>query len=57
MTTIWCSPRRSHVPEIDELFSGMTNIFGIAYDILNAGFDKQCKDHDGTLEKVLKYAD
>ena len=38
--------------KIDELFSGMPNVFGIADDILIAGFDKQ--DHDETLGKVLQ---
>ena len=39
--------------KIDELFSGMQNVFGIADNILIACFDKQDKDHDETLEKVL----
>ena len=37
----------------DEVLSGMSNVFGIADDILIAVFDKQWKDHDETLEKVL----
>ena len=40
--------------KIDELFSDMSNVFGIADDILIAGFDKQSKDHDKKLEKVLQ---
>ena len=32
---------------IDELFSSMPNLFGIADDILPAGFDEQGKDHYG----------
>ena len=37
----------------DELFSGMSDVFHIADDVLIAGFDEQAKDHDKTLEKVL----
>ena len=32
--------------KIDNLFSVMPNVIGIADDILIAGFDEQCKDHD-----------
>ena len=32
----------------------MSNIFGLADDIVNAGFDEWDKDLDETLEKVLK---
>ena len=39
--------------EIDELFSSSSNVFGIADDILNAGFDEWGKDHDETFEEVL----
>ena len=39
--------------KIDELFSGMPNVFGIANDILIACFDEQVKDHDETLESTL----
>ena len=39
--------------KIEELFIGMSNVFGIAHDILIAGFDDQGKDHDETLCKVL----
>ena len=39
--------------KIDELFSGISNVFAIADDILIVGFDKQGKDHDKMLEKVL----
>ena len=38
--------------KIDELFSGIPNIFSIDYDILIADFDEQGKDHNKTLEKV-----
>ena len=39
--------------KIDELFNGMLNGFGIAVDILIAGFDEHGRHHDGKLEKVL----
>ena len=39
--------------KIDELFTGMPYVFGIANGILIAGFDEKSKDHDDTLEKVL----
>ena len=31
----------------------MPNVFGIADDILIAGFNKQVKDHDEILDKIL----
>ena len=31
---------------IDELFSALSNVIGIADDILNSGFDEWGKDHD-----------
>ena len=34
-----------------ELFSGISNVFGVAEDILIAGFDEWCNDHNETLEK------
>ena len=34
--------------KIDELFNGMPNVFGIADDILIAGFDELGKDHNTT---------
>ena len=39
--------------KIDELFSVISNVFGSVDDILIAGFDKQSKDHNESLEKVL----
>ena len=33
-----------HDPEVDELFSGMPNAFGIADEILIAGFVEQGRD-------------
>ena len=39
--------------KIDGLFSGMPIVFEIANHILIAGFDKQSKNHDETLDKVL----
>ena len=40
--------------KIGELFSGMSNVYGIADDILIEGFNEQGNDHDETLEKVLQ---
>ena len=40
--------------KVDKLFCSMLNVFGIAKDILLAGFDKQGKDHDETLDKLLR---
>ena len=39
--------------KIDELFSGLPNVFGIGDQILIAGFDEHIWDHDEMLEKVL----
>ena len=39
--------------QIDEIFSRMPNVFGIADDILFAGFIEQGKDHNETLGKVV----
>ena len=36
------------------LFSGIPNVFSIADDILIEGFDKQGKDHDETVDKLLR---
>ena len=36
--------------KIDELFNSIPNVFGIAEDILNTGFNEQSKDHDETLD-------
>ena len=38
--------------KINELFSSMSSVFGIADDILIAGFDEWSKDCEETLEKV-----
>ena len=40
--------------KIYELFSGMQDVLGIAYYILIAGFGDLGKDHDVTLNKVLR---
>ena len=45
--------RDSFQKKVDELFSCMSNAFGIAYDILIAGFDEWGKDHNEMLEMVL----
>ena len=40
--------------KIDEIFQGFSNVFGIADDIVIAGFDDLGRDHNATLEKVLR---
>ena len=40
--------------KIDEMFHGLPNIFGIADDILIAGFDDPGRDHDERVDKVLE---
>ena len=40
--------------KMDKLFQGLPNMFGIAYDISIAGLDELGRDHDATLNKVLK---
>ena len=40
--------------KIDDIFSGLSTLFSIADDIAITGFDKQSKDHDATLNKVLR---
>ena len=49
-TTIWSSMFQK---KIDELFHDIPNIFGIAADILIAGYDTDGRDHDERLGKVL----
>ena len=39
--------------KIDDLFSGMPNVFGIAHGILIAGFSQHGRDHGEMLKKVL----
>ena len=39
--------------KIDEIFSDITNIFGIMDDILVIGYDKNGADHDTLVHKVL----
>ena len=39
---------------IDELFSGMPNVFDIADDILTACFNEEGRNHDVTLDEVLR---
>ena len=44
-------PAGNFVPEnIDELFNDIPNVFGIANDILDAGFDADSRDHSKRLE-------
>ena len=40
--------------KIDEIFSDMPNIFGIADDILVIGYNDNGTDHDATVHKVLQ---
>ena len=40
--------------KIVAIFSGMSNVFSIADDILMAGFDEQGKDLDETLDEILQ---
>ena len=42
--------------KIDDFFSGMPNVLGIADDILNADYDEQGKNQDEILDQVI-YAD
>ena len=39
---------------IDELCSGMPNVFSIADDILIAGFDELGRNHNATLDRMLR---
>ena len=39
---------------VDELFSNIPNVFCIANDSLTASCNKQGRDHDETLGKVLQ---
>ena len=39
--------------KIDEIFSDMLNVFGIADDILVIGYDKNGEDHDAAVHNVL----
>ena len=39
---------------IDKLFNDIPNVFGIADDILIAGFDADSRAHDTSLEQVLQ---
>ena len=40
--------------KIDKLFNDISNVFGIANDILIAGFDANDRDHDASLKQVLQ---
>ena len=40
--------------KIDEFFNDIPNVFGIADDILIAGFNADGRDHDVRLEQVLR---
>ena len=40
--------------KIDEIFSDMPNVFGIADNILVIGYDDNGADHDAVVDKVLQ---
>ena len=40
--------------KIDEIFSDMPSMFGIADNILVIGYDEDGADHDATVHKVLQ---
>ena len=40
--------------KIDKIFNDMPNVFGIANDILVIGYDKDRRDHDEAVYKVLR---
>ena len=40
--------------KLDEIFTGLPNVFSIADNTLLAGFGEQGKDHNETLQKVLQ---
>ena len=55
MTTIWSSTSRQYVStKFDKSFNYMSNVFGIADDILAIGYEGNGKDHDETGHKVLQ---
>ena len=39
---------------IDEIFTDMPSVFGIADDILVAGYEADGRDHDKTVQRVLQ---
>ena len=39
--------------KIYQIFKDLPNVFGIAYDMLAAGYDENCRDHDNTLQRVF----
>ena len=40
--------------KIDGLFQGLPNVFYIVHDILIAGCNDMGRDHDATLNKILR---
>ena len=40
--------------KMDEIFKDLPNVFVITDDILVVGYDRDGKDHDGTLKRVLQ---
>ena len=43
--------------KIDEIFKYLQNVFGIEDDILVVRYDVDGKDHEDTLQRVLRYGD
>ena len=40
--------------KIDKIFKDLPNLFGITDNILVVGYDRDGKDHDETLQRVLQ---
>ena len=40
--------------KIDEIFKDLHNVFGITDNILVAGYDRDGRDHDDTLQRLLQ---
>ena len=40
--------------KIDKIFKDLSNVFGIADDILFVGYDVDSRDHDKTLKWVMQ---
>ena len=47
-------PGLKYIKLTDASSGGMPNVFSIADDILIAGVNEQGKDHDATLDKLLR---
>ena len=48
--TVWRRPQRKYVPKKKiDIYKNLTNVFGIADEILVVAYDVDCKDHGNTL--------